>query len=212
MTDFYSDQLAEFRHEDTLKQREHADRLIFHVTLASTIITLLATAAAFWAAYEAHKARIDDERPFLAVDILPSSRQKSGLFDPLRSGAAVTTTIVAFGRSPARNLRVNCVTFSTIGDTSLKWEKTVYPGFVQFPFILPSRSIEILCPLADAGRDSNHPDLEGHYRTEFGVVQYSGDSKTEYQTPFCAEITIQDKEQDVLVRPCDRRYGLPDLK
>jgi hypothetical protein len=205
MQGFWKDWRADVRHRGELRYKQHTDRITLRVTLASTIIALLAAGAAFWSGYEAHKARVDDERPFLAVDIAPSSEH------PSREGRPVTTTLAAFGKSPARNITVNCITFSSY-DIDVQWPSSPLPGNSHFPFLFPSRSTEINCPVPDIGRDTNRSHSPSKLYTEFGLVQYSGDRDEKYQTPFCVTTLFKDDGSAPTVKLCDHDYKLPDLR
>ena len=69
MNGLWRDLQEERRWEHDNRYREHSDRITFRVTLLSIFIAFLAAAAAIWTGYEAHKTRINDQRPFIAVDI-----------------------------------------------------------------------------------------------------------------------------------------------
>jgi hypothetical protein len=183
------------------RYKRHLDRVTFRVTLASTIITLLAAAAALWAAYEAHKARIDDERPFVAVDVTPTSWQYTGATDPM------ITTVVAFGKSPAREVTVDCtIVLSPASSTYPLWKPTTKIEHIQFNYLLPSRSARIFC---------NDPAVQGtktdyDRAIELGILKYKDDHGADYTTPFCDDIAIV--KTGVAVGPCGTSEGLPPLK
>jgi hypothetical protein len=53
--------------EKSIKKRN--ERITLVVTVLGVPISLCAAAAAFWASYEAHATRIEDERPFIGVEL-----------------------------------------------------------------------------------------------------------------------------------------------
>lgn len=57
------------RRSSARKIKERIDRATLVVGVASTFVAVVAAAAALWTGYEAHKTRIDDERPFVGVDL-----------------------------------------------------------------------------------------------------------------------------------------------
>jgi hypothetical protein len=189
------------RHEQQYKQ--HLDSLTFRVTLASTVVAVLAALAALWSGYEAHKTRIDDERPFIAVDVVPVSETPSEL------GPPAINTISAFGKTPARNIKVSCISYPDPLESRIQWKSVTSPDNVQYPFLLPSRSIRILCPLSKLEHDSYNPSTLYPYYTELGIVEYSGANNDKYLTPFCVTMMTG---KDAIVIPCNGNHGLPDLR
>lgn len=205
------------------EQRERARQrrmnlLTIYVTITSTVIALAAAAAAFWSGYEAHKTRIEDERPFLAVEITtlasdaPSFLVYNGDESP---DGPILTTILASGKSAARNVRVTCATLLRDQRYKVLW-KDIDPkiGVRHFPFILPSRSAIIACPVQKAtAQDWASTNAAPYWvGTQLGLVQYTGTDKTEYQTPFCFDIKVRSTDNYMSVQPCERGFGLPDLK
>src|SRR5258707_10436882 len=61
-------------------QKEHNDKLMFRVTLASTVVAVIAAITAFWAWYEGHQTKGGDERTLLGVDFKQDESGK--LFNP----------------------------------------------------------------------------------------------------------------------------------
>jgi hypothetical protein len=208
MTDPGADWLASLRERREQQYKQHIDRLTFRVTLASTIIALLAALAAFWSGYEAHQARIDDERPFLAVDVtLPTADDK--IWIPVfGSPKFIRTKITAFGKTPARNVDVTCESYPALLGDKVIWpvDKVEGDPTTKFPFILPSRTVQVSCPYAKSIPESER----GIVISQYGVAQYQDDSNTTYQTPFCV-VAVQD-EADPRVTQCPKSNGLPNLR
>jgi hypothetical protein len=176
------------------------DRAMFRVTFASTFVAVLATAAAFWAAYEAHKARVDDERPFIAVDTTPGQSPDSYYFE---------TKIVAFGKSPARRVSITCdfVSDDESWNMTVPWKPTKSTPSAYYPYLLPGRSLTLDCGPLHSTRGEAMEDE----RVELGVVSYYDEKGNHYQTPFCVTLTPH-KNQPIKVGPCFRSHDLPDLK
>jgi hypothetical protein len=204
MTDWWSERATSDRHRSDLQYKQHADRLMLRVTLASTIVAVIAAAAAIWSGYEAHKARVYDERPFLAVDIVLTPDQ----LPRVAPEVLFKTSIAAFGKSPARNIRYSCADVPLDQPNDAHWPpeeiKRNPPNHILY--ILPARSFEIECK-----------DLLGNYSgvapqfIEFGFVEYQDDHDTAYRTPFCYEVSLTTPGHSFL-SPCGAQMGLPDLQ
>jgi hypothetical protein len=190
----------------SVKQR--IDRATLGITVASTVVAVIAAIAALWSGYEAHETRIAEERPFLAVDVtLPSAEDK--LWIPVRgSPAFFRTKISAFGKSPARNVEVTCESYPALLGNKVVWPPDKNEGNLttKFPFILPGRTMLVGCPYTKGIAESERGELISQY----GLVEYTDDSDTVYRTPFCV-VAVQDKD-DPRVTQCPKFNGLPDLK
>jgi len=66
-------------------QKVHNDRSMLRITLASTAVAVIAALGVLRSGYEAHKARIEDERPFLAVDFKRGAFRGYGCYAHPRS-------------------------------------------------------------------------------------------------------------------------------
>jgi len=190
--------------------KRHLDTLTLRVTIASTIIALLAAVAAFWSGYEAHKARVDDERPFLDVDVTALSPD-----DPIKIAAPLRwrfyrSKIVASGKSPAINVRLTCAAVSYSPSVEPNWQPLGKYRYTarSFPYILPNRSAIFGCHSID---DPATPQLDPNMVTLFGVLQYQDQQGTAYQTPFCFGVGLNPKNDPFIIQ-CHKTYGLPDLK
>jgi len=181
--------------DKTAKQR--IDRSALHITIASTVVAVIAAAAALWSGYEAHKTRTNDERPFIAVDTTYAGQPP--YYENYQS------KIVAFGKSPARKISVTCDFVLDDESESEEWNPTKDYSSAQYPYLLPGRSITLFC-----GTLHGTPN-DGNLMTEFGVVSYYDDNNTYYQTPFCSHMTPLVKSP-IAIEPCSKSHGLPELK
>jgi hypothetical protein len=189
-------------------QKQHNDRITLLVTIVSTFVAVIAAAAAVWSSYEAHSARIQDERPFVAVDV--TARLVN---DRPQPGMAITTTFEAFGKTPARNVTIRC----RISENSDELDAFVrHPGNltgVDYAYILPSRSLTDPCY-------PSHPFFQHHPQLldVYGIVTYHDDAGRAYQTPFCFIAAIigggqTSTPQEAPVHTCmTDRWKLPPLK
>jgi hypothetical protein len=189
-------------------QKEHNDKMLIRVTLfgalITALVTLIAGGAGFWAAWEAHETRINDERPFVAVDavqMMPAAltfealKLKNG--DPL----PVTTTLVDAGKSAAIHIEVQCIVRQDF--INLQW--TGSPRAVtHIAFLLPSRTAEIACPFWG---EQNSPFRDSF--VQIGVVYYEDSDGKHYTTPFCQQLTPN--QQILHVGACNVDYHLPKL-
>jgi hypothetical protein len=186
-------------------QKEHNDKLMFRVTLASTVVAVIAAIAALWSGYEAHQTRVSDERPFLAVDFKQDDSGTSSNPDSLFP--AFQMSLVAFGKTPAKQVQVRCE-MQIDNEKKMVWDNGYGYKKFSFPYILPSRSVLIFCPLKD-WPDSQKGDIRNY--VILGVAKYEDETKREYLTPFCEEIfTLYRKIQRM--GPCERDVKLPELK
>jgi hypothetical protein len=199
MTDWYSERATSERHLHDLQYKRHADSLMFRVTFASTIIALLAAAAAFWSGYEAHKARVDDERPFLAFDLVPWGPNDK-IISPI-----LDAHVTAFGKSPARDIYLACATIHENDLMNVAWKPDNNYTYMNISYILPSRFAQISCASQPVQKGKNEFDVI------FGIVAYHDDAKHYYQTPFCFDIAVSPFTGPV-TRPCTTDHGLPDLR
>lgn len=185
------------------RMKEQIDRSMLVVTVASTIVAVVAAAAAVWTGYEAHKTRVADERPFVAVDISvknpePNAKSVYGL---------TTANLVAFGKSPAFKLNISC---EIIPDPSERdvWSPASTTAYT-IPFILPSRSQRIyICPLVEPQRVR---DFYGATFIVLGLATYEDESGNNYRTPFCTRFGFA-SDKTVVAELCEKSFGLPDLK
>jgi hypothetical protein len=118
-------------------QKEHNDKSTLRVTLGGTAVAVIAALAALWSGYEAHKTRIEDERPFRAIDF-------KLIEGPPRAPLPFETppfdiSIVAFGKTPAENVSLRC-SFDNSVDEPIKWDASIYHIRSNYPYILPGRS------------------------------------------------------------------------
>src|ERR1700742_3650594 len=89
--------------------KESIERRTLVVAIASFVVAVAATGAAFWSSWEAHKTRVNEERPILKTIYIP---------DNLAPAQFVRIQITNIGKSAAKDIRVRCA--STIDDPNLK--------------------------------------------------------------------------------------------
>jgi len=167
------------------------------VTIASTFVALAAAAAAFWSGYEAHKTRVDDQRAFLSIDILPWGPDDK-VIQPIADVRVLST-----GKSAANNVSINC---STSLDLNMPWRENDPHVHLNFSYILPNRFIPINCGTIH----SPTPEIKQPVIT-LGLITYYDESRNYHQTPFCFNI-IPSRFTKTTSQPCNNDDGLPELK
>jgi hypothetical protein len=204
--------------------KAHNDRALIRITGFGVLVTFIVGFAGFWAAFEAHKARIEahgmgdasyklqhdalarDERPFVAVDVVKDTV-------PTAKYASQTNllyvNIVSTGKSPAIHVHGECEAFHQ----SMKNRPNYVSTGKDFEntYLLPSRDFSIVCPYVQTGSESFGP-LDPF--TIMGYVKYtdteSKDSE-KYATPFCYDVGLLKGKYQII--PCfTENKGLPLLK
>lgn len=166
---------------------------MLNVTIASVLITAIAAAAAVWTGYEAHTARLNDERPFLAVEPNIGAYVYS---EPLR--------LQAYGRTPSINIRLKC-SYAPIDAETLDWlskEKADGPDLKRYDYLFPGEKEDIGCA---------EPKDETLKRVSivFGNVFYQSQSGKNFQSPFCYVISaIIGKETRVAISCREKQLEL----
>lgn len=147
---------------------EHSDKAMFRLTLASTVVAIVAAFAAFWSAFEAHQTRVEDARPFIAVEV------KSLDSDDLRTRAVTLST---FGKTPAMYVNASCKSMLKVNE-AWDWTNVATNANKEYiPYILPDRKETMLCPTENLA-------AEGFW-VVLGLVRYQDIEGRQYQTPFC---------------------------
>jgi hypothetical protein len=140
-------------------QKAHNDKMMLLVTIASVIVAAVASYAGMRTVSEARQGRIEakqaaensyalqkqtfdiEERPFLAIDIkglTPAPQPRLGLGN-------FEISLVAFGKTPARNVHFVCAVQPNSGDVT-PWKQLPKLDFeFKFAYILPSRSEIVGC-------------------------------------------------------------------
>jgi hypothetical protein len=189
--------------------KAHNDKAMLRITIASTLVAVIAAFGALWTGYEAHQTRIHDERPFVAIDASPdipeamkfaNEQMNPGDIMPLQ------TLVTAFGKSPSERIHVACAVVAD--NPGVKWNPTKDYGQWDFVYLLPSRSGEIACPYI--GSPIIQPKHEGITFVQFGVAEYHDVSGNTFRTPFCQEILPG--TPIFHIEQCSESYGLPELK
>jgi hypothetical protein len=188
---------------DEARYKKHLDKITLRVTVASVIVAVLAVGAAFWSAGEAHWARVDDERPMLRAEPINKIDKV-----PLR--AIIETHIWAEFKTPAKNVRVTCITANDVPAGSVRWNPS-WEITNTIPIIFPEVWAKAACPL-----QPHFDATPGTPVVQFGTIQYQDLKNAEYLTPFCFYYRIippdapGDQAPDVSICPDFR--GLPDLQ
>jgi hypothetical protein len=195
-------------------QKEHNDKAMLRVTLASTLVAVIAALGALWSGYEARETRTEDERPFLAVDISPeqiASDDPNGKLLRLKS----------LGKTAALKVKVRCLTVPSTGavdwarlETADDQQKRIWEYTDSFPYILPASNEPISCSqiVLPAGTL-----IDQKYFTVFGTVSYESIGEDKYQTPFCLNLNkypdnVVHSIEPALTQCTDIAAKLPPLK
>jgi hypothetical protein len=160
-------------------QKEHNDRIAFKVTWLSTFVAVVAAVAAVWSGLEAHKARIEDERPYLSFSVLKDSNKEG----PLR--------ITGLGKAPSLQVHISCV----FGDRdNVNWhaiDSVSDKSFFQV--VMPGDTFSASCMAAEK---------QSAGTAVYGLIQYQDAEHHEYQTPFCYEYFGETPAESIYVDPC----------
>jgi hypothetical protein len=184
------------------------------VTVISAIIAVISAVGAIWSSLEAHETRIEDERPFLAVDVTPRPLDEPDPKAPVQPWRKDTfeSKITAYGKTPALSARLLCAKVIVTGKPHIWDEKANHYFSVKVPYVLPARSSWMDCAYPDLEQQSV-PDAQSI--AEFGVLRYKSLSGEPYTTPFCEQIS-GNGTKNTTVSPCleDSKIvsGLPPLK
>lgn len=182
------------------------DRISSFVSIVGAGISLVAAGASIGSLHEARVTRINDERPYVAVDVEKESVETAQFASTQN---LLYVDIISSGKTPALHIHGECEAFHkpisrrpTFISTGKSFENT---------YLLPSRSYSILCPyvLTDSDSTSSTDPI-----TILGYVKYTdGDLKDneKYATPFCYDVgTLHAK---LTVIPCfTENNGLPVLR
>jgi hypothetical protein len=171
--------------KEELVQKEHNDKMLIRVTLLGAFVALVVGFAGFWAADEAHITRINDERPFLAVDV-DNETAKVAEFGSLEHPFYINVN--STGKSPALRIHGSCETIRKPIKDHTKF-KSLGQEF-ESSYSLPSRSTMLLCPALEEGTESKQVNEPV---TVFGYVKYTDDLKEDdrFSTPFCYNVGMQ---------------------
>ncbi len=158
-------------------QKKQSDRMALWIPLASTFVAVVAALAALWSGYEAHQARIQDERPYVRVEYAGYGKEQVREFgtDNMTSEPFPHVKLDVFGRSPAVKIRI------------LSWcgakEQAEFPIETMNAsqnVLFPGESRIDYCPFTEnVAAVPMTPVLYG------GVVTYQDVSGHEFRTPFC---------------------------
>jgi hypothetical protein len=119
--------------------KEKIDRAMLTTTFASTCVAVLAALAAVWTRWEAHEARLAEERPILRMNPVNYDEKR-----PLRT--VVDDKVQEVAKSPAKNVRVACLTAIDEPPGSFRWDASS-PVVYTFPAIFPDVWAVATCPI-----------------------------------------------------------------
>jgi len=190
------------------------DRISLRVTIASTVVAVIAAIAGVWTGYEAHQTRIEDERPFIAVDFTPDpTTAQMDLIDQLHF---FDTHLVSTGRTPARKVQFTCGMIPTSsGGQTPKWPlQGLDPRqFTTLPYLLPGHSQQVSCQqVPNFAHPIPYESVTG--LTRLGEINYQDLHGNHFCTPFCVIINKRGSDP-ITADPCLgdlKLYGLCDLK
>jgi hypothetical protein len=169
------------------------------VTIASTVVAVAAAVAAFWSSYEAHKARIDDERPTLIANIV-SRLTPTYPFKRIE--------VENIGKSPAMKIQVYCKTMFESDNGESTWRPEDMQGTKDtFAYLYPGIFVDVNCPQAA----SYTPGAAGAV-VQLGIIQYQGSRGDSYQSPFCYTFQLSGPQIDPThldVHQCGDSRNLP---
>ena len=170
------------------------------VTVASTVVAVAAAVAAYWSSYEAHKARVDDERPTLIAEpidrVTPTYPYKR-------------IKIKNIGKSSATNIQVICKSVFESGSAATAWQSAdLHAHADTFPYLYPTIWVAEDCPVAATGYT---PGATGRV-VELGVIRYLDVKGDSYLSPFCLTFDLSGAQIDVQhldVHECADARNLP---
>ncbi len=185
-------------------QKWHNARITSLVTCTAAFVAVVASIAAVWSSAEAHLARVEDERPFLAINL----DAPKDVPDQLQGMPYFHVSLESFGKAPSRNVRYQCLVQPDLSPKG--WSETPAKEVHTFNYILPTRSETV--DMCDRFNTEN-PEIDdgGITYLVLALVQYEDDAHRTFRTPFCATV-IQKPGAYSIMTPCERDYGLPPLK
>jgi hypothetical protein len=193
--------------EKAAKRRN--ERITVVATVSGVVISLCAAGAAIWSSYEAHRTRIEDERPFVAAELAPQDAPP----DQIEKVAIIKS----FGRTPA--LKVSTVCLLSPTEDNVHWKELdstessdtfQFERVDGFPYMLPNEQEVIQCPESLAPR---RPVIDRTLFTIYGRVKYQSMTGQKYETPFCLTRYKSSTSDSVKTRICsDAEKPFPPLR
>ena len=164
--------------------KEHNDKILIRVTLFGVIVGL----AGWWGAWEAHKTRINEERPFIGVEV-PAVAERTA------------SVLKVSGKTPALRVHVLCETVQR--EEQINWDnlgRDDQNSSHQYPYFLPTDSQEFSCFVPQ--NLDYQPALGENTKYVYGVIKYDQDNGDRHQTPFCVKKTISADGSSVTIDHC----------
>jgi hypothetical protein len=149
---------------------------------ASVIVAVAAAIAAVKTVSEARKMRLEEGRPFVAVEVRNDQFERAG---GLSYGALVNS-----GKRAATNVSARCQLIQSTDqvhwDTLVDSKDSKVTGFGNsnsYMYLLPGHSEPIYC--STDRKFQKQAAMDPNFTVIYGLVTYSGDEGEKYQTPFC---------------------------
>ena len=160
---------SQISRKQRLKLHERRSKRIQQmITFTSTFVAVAAGVTGVWSGFEAHTARVADERPYLGFQV-------SSSYEAMSAGLSVNMT--ASGKSPATKIEVKCLVQSTHDDPS--WNSLRQVQMYGHKYMIPGQTEFVQCVSAQDKDDF----------TVYGIARYQDSEHSKYQTPFCFKVT-----------------------
>lgn len=171
---------------EAYKKRSSNERRDQIVSIASVFIALAAAAAAIWSGYEAHVARIADDRPFLSADV-------DDLSDYM--------VLHSLGKTPAVNIEAVCLIDEN--EQKVDWQRVEHPQVVH-------RHLSLFPGQTD-GFPCERLPFHSVNEVRYGMVKYKDPEGRSYQTPFCY-VNLMSREDKVFHACSGIGPAVPEFK
>jgi hypothetical protein len=162
------------QHESKSAGKSLLEKRTLQVTIASTVVAIVAMFAAFWSVWEAHWTRVEDDRPVLTAGP-PDPQPELSPYLPI--------IIKNFGKSTATQIKVS---FRCPEESApVVWSKDDEQlANDTYTYIYPDTWVLIRCP--NQGRIPPSPNAT---IVELGVIHYQDLAHHKYISPFCLQFT-----------------------
>jgi hypothetical protein len=183
-------------HRSGTSPKSLLEKRTLQVTIASTIVALVAAGAAIWSSIEAREARIEDGRPLLTANP-PTPQPNATPFMPIAISNA--------GRLPAKNVQVSYKCAIETNSVKNLWQpEELNAPDANYPYIYPGGWIVLRCPGPTQSAQTSSGTV-----VELGAVQYQDVSDRSYLSPFCFQFSLPGPGVDVAECPPGRNLPAP---
>jgi len=188
----------ESRHREEARdraQKEHNDKAMLRITLASTFVAVVAAAAAMWTGYEAHLTRVEDERPYIRAEFMGVAPETVVSADGKSSERFLTphVKLIGIGKTPAEDAMVElkCYTSPLAQSLELAYSyEQVFPEDQHVIYCQTNPQIHMADEKPDGGVMVS------------GSVSYNDVEGRKYKTVFCYYWTAQRDERPEHTEDC----------